>query len=89
MFRGKGREESKIKSLFEYVKWDGSEEKYRPYVTKRTFAKKLEENGVHLSTNRLTRHMTSWGYPTDDRKNGERGWYDIKFVNNVEFTNEY
>ena len=89
MFRGKGREESKIKSLFEYVKWDGSEEKYRPYVTKRTFAKKLEENGVHLSTNRLTRHMTGWGYPADGRKGGERGWHDIMFVNDMAVGNNH
>ena len=76
-------EETKIKSLFEYVKWEGSEEKYRPFVTKRQLVRKLEENGVHLSTNRLTRHMKGWGYPAGDRKNGERGWYDIKFVNST------
>ena len=82
-------EETKIKSLFEYVKWEGSEEKYRPFVTKRQLVRKLEENGVHLSTNRLTRHMKGWGYPSGDRKNGERGWYDIKFVHDMEFRHDY
>ena len=82
-------EETKIKSLFEYVKWEGSEEKYRPFVTKRQLVRKLEENGVHLSTNRLTRHMKGWGYPAGDRKNGERGWYDIKFVHDMEFRHDY
>ena len=53
-------EETKIKRIFEYVKWEGSEEKYRPFVTKRQLVRKLEENGVHLSTNRLTRHMKGW-----------------------------
>ena len=82
-------EETKIKGLFEYVKWEGSEEKYRPFVSKRQLVRKLEENGVHLSTNRLTRHMKGWGYPAGDRKNGERGWYDIKFVHDMEFAHDY
>ena len=82
-------EETKIKSLFESVKWEGSEEKYRPFVTKRQLVRKLEENGVHLSTNQLTRHMKSWGYSADDRKIGERGWCDIKFVNDMEFLQDY
>lgn len=82
-------EETKIKGLFEYVKWEGSEEKYRPFVSKRQLVRKLEENGIHLSTNRLTRHMKGWGYPAGDRKNGERGWYDIKFVHDMEFAHDY
>ena len=82
-------EETKVKSLFEYVKWEGSEEKYRHFVSKRQLVRKLEENGIHLSTNRLTRHMKGWGYPAGDRKNGERGWYDIKFVHDMEFARDY
>ena len=82
-------EETKIKSLFEYVKWEGSEEKYRPFVTKRQLVRKLEENGVHLSTNRLTRLMKGLVYPAGDRKNGERGLYDIKFVHDMEFRHDY
>ena len=76
-------EETKIKGLFEDVTDYKGDEKFRPFVTKKQLVRKLEENGIHLSTNRLTRHMKGWGYPADDRKNGERGWYDIKFVNSM------
>ena len=76
-------EETKIKGLFEDVTDYKGDEKFRPFVTKKQLVRKLEENGIHLSTNRLTRHMKGWGYPADDRKNGERGWYDIKFVNST------
>ena len=76
-------EETKTKGLFEDVTDYKGDEKFRPFVTKKQLVRKLEENGIHLSTNRLTRHMKGWGYPADDRKNGERGWYDIKFVNST------
>ena len=33
--------------------------------------------------------MKGWGYPAGDRKNGERGWYDIKFVHDMEFAHDY
>ena len=71
-------EETKIRGLFQDVEWNGSDEKNRPFVTKKLLVRKLEENGVHISTNRLTRHMKGWGYPSDQRKGGERGWFDIR-----------
>ena len=33
--------------------------------------------------------VKGWGYPAGDRKNGERGWYDIKFVHDMEFRHDY
>ena len=71
-------EETKIRGLFQDIEWNGSDEKNRPFVTKKLLVRKLEENGVHISTNRLTRHMKGWGYPPDQRKGGERGWFDIR-----------
>jgi phage/plasmid-associated DNA primase len=84
-------EETKIKNLFEYVKWEGGDKKYRPFVKKDLFVKKLDDIGVQISTNRLSRHMKGWGYPVDDRgRKGERGWYDIKLVvANMEFTQDH
>jgi len=82
-------EENKIKSLFEDVVWNGGDVNSRPFVTKKHLVRKLEENGVHLSSNRLTRHMTGWGYPADGRKGGERGWHDIMFVNDMAVGNNH
>ena len=84
-------EEAKIKNLFEYVKWEGGDKKYRPFLKKDLFVKKLDDIGVQISTNRLSRHMKGWGYPVDDRgRKGERGWYDIKLVvANMEFTQDH
>lgn len=69
--------------------WNGGDVNSRPFVTKKHLVRKLEENGVHLSSNRLTRHMTGWGYPADGRKGGERGWHDIMFVNDMAVGNNH
>ena len=84
-------EETKTKGLFEDVTDYKGDEKFRPFVTKKQLVRKLEENGIHLSTNRLTRHMKGWGYPVDDRnRKGDRGWHDINLVvANMEFTQDH
>ena len=56
------------------------DEKYRAFVSKKQFVRKLEENAIYLSSNRLTRLMKTWGYSVNDRSGGERGWFDIKLA---------
>ena len=77
-------EETKIKGLFEDVTDFKGDEKYRPFITKKQFVNKLEENHIFISTHRLTKHMVRWGYPKEDRnRRGDRGWLNIQFVNSM------
>ena len=83
-------EEQKIKSLFEDVpRGPREDERFRAFVSRKQFVRRLEENSIYLSTNRLTRLMKTWGYSGDDRSRGERGWFDIKLTMNMTCKNLY
>ena len=47
-------EETKIKGLFEDVTDFKGDEKYRPFITKKQFVNKLEENHIFLSSHRVS-----------------------------------
>ena len=77
-------EETKIKGLFEDVTDFKGDEIYRPFISKKQFVTKLEENHIFISTHRLTKHMVRWGYSKEDRnRRGDRGWLNIQFVNSM------
>ena len=78
-------EEQKIKSLFEDVpRGPREDERFRAFVSRKQFVRRLEENSIYLSSNRLTRLMKTWGYSGDDRSRGERGWFLVKLTNEYE-----